>query len=150
MAKWYQAALEQRRIIDRLGAFLSDAQALEVMEAYPLWEPGIEISQAMIDSGMNRYRLSTKLYKTETPHTTQNSWAPIYTPALWTPLNPGYAGTLEEPIPAQPGLMYKDGLYYIDAEGIYICTRQDTPEGTALYHSPSELIGQYFAKVMIV
>lgn len=144
MTDWIAKAKAQRAIFDRQGAFLTDAQAAEVAEAYPEWTPGINITQSMIDAGRNRYRVDKQLYKTSVAHTTTESWAPGFAPTVWSPIDVQHSGSLDDPIPATVGLLYKKDLYYSEAGRTYLCIRQDTPEGTTLYFMPSQLLGNYF------
>lgn len=149
MGKWTQAAEAQREIYDRQGAMLTDQQAVQVVEAYPKWTPGVEITQEMIDEGRNRFRRGAQLYKTTVPHTTIESWAPELAPTVWTPINVEHAGTIDDPIPAVSGLTYRKDLYYSEGERIFLCIRQDGPDGTTLYALPSQLIGNYFEEVIL-
>jgi hypothetical protein len=51
-------------------------------------------------------------------------------------------GTMENPIPAEIGMVYYNGKYYIENDVKYLCTRDS---GNALYHMPSALVGVYFS-----
>lgn len=145
MTDWIAKAKARRTLYDRQGAYLTDAQAASVVEAYPEWKEGIAITQEMIDEGRNRYRIGKQLYKTSIPHTTIAAWSPELAPTVWTPINIEHSGSIDDPIPAAVGLTYKKGLYYIEENGtIYLCIRQDTPDGTELYNLPSQLVGIYF------
>ena len=148
MTDWISKAKARRELYDRQGAYLTDAQAASVVEAYPEWKPGIKITEEMISAGLNRFRIGKQLYKTSIPHTTTAAWSPALAPTVWTPIDIEHSGTIEDPIPAAIGLTYKQGLYYIEDDGtIYLCIRQDAPEGTTLYHLPSQLVGSYFEEV---
>lgn len=144
MTDWINKALRQREVFDRQGAYLTDAQAATVVEAYPEWKPGIKITEEDIEQGRNRYRVGKQLYKTSIPHTTTASWAPELAPTVWTPIDIEHSGTIEDPIPAAIGLNYKKGLYYTEKSTVYLCIRQDTPDGTVLHYMPSQLVGTYF------
>lgn len=147
MTDWIGKAKARRAMYDRQGALLTDKQAASVVEAYPEWKPGIKITEEMIAAGLNRYRIGKQLYKTTVPHTTTAAWSPELAPTVWTPINIEHSGTLQDPIPAAVGLLYKQGLYYIEDDGtIYLCIRQDKPEGTELHYLPSQLVGIYFEK----
>ena len=127
MGKWTEAATRRKEIYDRQGAMLTDAQAVQIVEAYPEWKSGIEITQEMIDDGRNRFRRGKQLYKTTVVHTTIESWAPALAPTVWTPINGEHTCTVNDPIPAVSGLTYKKGLYYSEGERIFLCVRQ-TPK----------------------
>ena len=144
MTNWISKAKARRALYDRQGAYLTDAQAASVVEAYPEWKPGIKITEEMISAGLNRFRIGKQLYKTTVPHTTTAAWAPEIAITVWTPIDIEHSGTIEDPIPAAVGLTYKKGLYYIENKIVYLCTRQDTPTGTELHYLPSQLVGIYF------
>lgn len=147
MTDWIAKAKARRELYERQGALLTDKQAASVVEAYPEWKPGTKITEEMIAAGLNRYRIGKQLYKTTVPHTTTAAWSPELAPTVWTPINIEHSGTLQDPIPAAVGLLYKQGLYYIEDDGtIYLCIRQDKPEGTELHYLPSQLVGIYFEK----
>lgn len=148
MSNWIEAAMRRREIYDRQGAMLTDQQAAQVVEAYPEWKPGIDITQEMIDEGRNRYRVGKQLYRTDVPHVTIESWAPGAAVTVWIPIDIEHSGTLDDPIPAATGMTFKKDLYYIEPDGkIYLCIRQDKPEGTTLHYLPSQLLGTYFEEV---
>ncbi len=153
MTDWIGKAKAQRAVFDKQGAYLTDAQAATVVTAYPEWQAGIEITQKMIDEGRNRYRRGKRLYKTDTPHTTQEGWEPENAPAVWTAINVEHAGTIDDPIPAQSGMEYVYGLYYLDPEdnNVYLCERQGEPAGgkITLYALPHLLVGNYFVLAVI-
>ncbi len=145
---YFERAVQLRPYIERSGGIaLTDNEALQAVELFPAWAPGIEITQAMIDEGRNRFRQGKQLYKTTVVHTTIAEWPPATTPTVWTPIDIEHTGTKEDPIPAAVGLMYKKGLYYIEDGVIYLCTRQDTEDGTALFYLPSQLVSIYFEVV---
>ena len=57
------------------------------------------------------------------------------------PEEPAEAGTLENPITAERGMTYTEGLYYYDTQDgkTYLCTRGET-----LHYLPHELVDIYF------
>ena len=128
---------------------LNDQLALKYSAMYPVWVPGIEITQDDIDSRRDRYQYGDRLYKVVQAHTTQADWTPDVTPALWTVIDVEHAGTIEDPIPAVAGMEYEYGKYYIEGETIYICQRTGEAAGgkITLYYLPSQLVGQYFQVV---
>jgi len=144
MTDWIAKAKAQRKVYERQGAYLTDMQAATVVNAYPEWVPGLTLSEEMIASGLNRYRVGSRLYKTVVPHTTTEAWSPGLAPTVWTPIDIEHSGTLSDPIPAAIGLSYRQGLYYSEDGALYLCVRQDMPHGTTLYYLPSQLIGTYF------
>ena len=91
------------------------------------------------------------LYKCRKSHTTQSDWPPEITPALWAVISLGHAGTIDDPIPAERGMEYEYGKYYIDPENgkTYLCQRTgEAAGGTVVLHFlPHELVGNYFTLV---
>ena len=77
MGKWSDAARAIRAIMDRAGLLLTDEQALEVPELFPIWNPN-SIAYAVGD----RVQHESKLYSCIQAHTSQESWQPSLTPAL--------------------------------------------------------------------
>lgn len=128
---------------------LNDQLALKYSAMYPLWVPGIEITQDDIDSRRDRYQYGDRLYKVVQAHTTQSDWTPDITPALWTVIDITHAGTIEDPIPAVAGMEYTKGMYYSEDRTIYLMNRQGMEDGEkiTLYYLPSQLVGQYFELV---
>ena len=70
-------AYELRRLIERASISLEDSEALEGVELFPAWKPGVPYS---IDT---RIRYDGVLYKCVQSHTSQGDWTPDVTPALW-------------------------------------------------------------------
>ena len=72
---------------------------------------------------------------------------------MWAAINRSNAGTLEDPIPAERGMEYQYGLYYLDPEDshTYRCARTDEAEGgtVILQYLPHELVGQYFEEATV-
>lgn len=66
-----------RASMNTAGAVLTDAQALESINLYPLWTEGVYLA---VDERVRRYE---KLYKVLQAHTTQEGWEPEVTPALF-------------------------------------------------------------------
>lgn len=70
-------ALSYRKSIEDAAALQSDEKALENIYLYPKWQPDIAVAIG------DRYRDEDTLYKCIQAHTTQESWPPHLTPALW-------------------------------------------------------------------
>lgn len=125
----------------------TDDVAVKSKTLYPLWESliGKEVKPG------DRARYNDRLYKVgqNGGHTVQADWAPDKTPAMWTVIDPTHAGTLEDPIPAVASMEYTKGLYYIEADIIYLMNRQGMADGETivLHYLPSQLVGQYFMVV---
>lgn len=79
----------------------------------------------------------------------ENQPPSLATASLYTVVETGHSGTLDDPIPANKGMEYEKGKYYIDNGSIYLMNRQGMNNGDkiVLHYLPSELVGQYFEKV---
>ena len=71
-------ARKLRQLIVQASISLSDEDALEGIELYPLWKT--DTAYAIGD----RIRYEDVLYKCVQSHTSQSDWTPNLTPALWT------------------------------------------------------------------
>ena len=126
---------------------VTDQVASQGKELYPAWKAGENVKVG------DRRRYNDILWKCRQAHTTQAGWEPsIYTAALWTAINEGHAGTIEDPIPVPEQLVsfeYEWGKYYLEGSTKYICDRQGGKEGDTytLAYKPSALIGHYFSVV---
>jgi hypothetical protein len=83
-----QQAQAIREAMGKVTATLTDEQALEVKELYPLWS-GDSVKVYDGTDGKHpqtkvRGRTSGLLYKCNIGHTTQDDWPPETTPNLWT------------------------------------------------------------------
>ena len=139
-------AAEFRRAAQLGAQDAADSQALAMAAVYDLWQPG----KAYGGEGQPRIvrRPSGRLYRCQSPHTSQAGWEPETARALWTVIAGGEAGTEEDPIPAARGMEYEYGLYYLDPEDdkVYLCERTGEAAGgkVVLQYLPHELIGHYF------
>ena len=77
-------------------------------------------------------------------HWTSNADGNVWEPGV-------YGWTQDDPIPAERGMEYVYGLYYLDSEDgkLYLCQRTgDAAGGTVvLQYLPHELVGHYFVEV---
>lgn len=64
--------------LDEVLPILTDEQAEGVIDAFPMWAAGIAYAVGY------RVRYDGKLYRCVQAHTSQDSWTPDATPALWT------------------------------------------------------------------
>ena len=127
--------------IKSLRETLTDEVALNYVTLFPDWTVGKEVNVG------DRIEYEGKLYKVVQAHTTQESWVPDVTPALFEPIDIANEGTLANPIIAAAGMCYFKDKYYLDeTDGkIYLCIRGDSNDnGTVLHFMPSALVGTYF------
>ncbi len=122
----------------------TDDQAATVPTLYPKWIVGESVQV----NDRRYYESDGKLYKCRQSHTTQESWTPDKTPAMWSVIYVSNEGSMEDPIQASRGMDYVYGKYYRDPEDskIYLCKRTGEADGGTinLQYLPHELIGQYF------
>lgn len=142
-------ALVLRMAIETAVVSLPDGEAAQAPSLSQPWAVG-----ETVEPGDRRYYAPTGLlYKVRDGqgHTTQESWTPDKTPALWAVVDVTHAGTAEDPIPAAKGMDYVYGKYYRDPEDgkLYLCKRTGEEDGGVinLQYLPHELIGQYFEEV---
>ena len=132
-AKTYRAAIEAgANAVER-----SDLDALAVKDIYPAWE-------SLIGQTVNvdfKLTYDGKLYKVIQSHTIQADWIPcVGTESLYTVIDEGHAGTLDDPIPYDGNMELTEGLYYIQDGIVYLCTRST---GQPVYHALGDLVGLY-------
>lgn len=70
-------ARQLRDLIVRASASLTDEDALNGIELYPIWKPNTKYELG------DRRREGDILYKCIQPHTSQEDWKPSQTKALW-------------------------------------------------------------------
>ena len=135
-----------RASMDAAAAVLTDEQAAKAPMIYRPWS-----SDSAAYAAGNRCLYGGVLYKCLQGHTSQETWTPDKTPALWAVIEVVHAGTRDDPVTAARGMEYVYGLYYEDPEDgkLYRCTRTGETEGgkVTLQYLPHELMGQYFAEV---
>ena len=132
-AKMYRAAIEAgANAVER-----SDLDALAVKDIYPAWD-------SLIGQTVNadfKLTYDGKLYKVIQAHTVQSDWVPgVGTESLYTVIDEGHAGTLDDPIPYDGNMELTEGLYYTQDGIVYLCTRST---GQPVYHALSNLVGLY-------
>lgn len=127
---------------------LTDQQAAQAKDIFLLWQEDVQYA---IDD-RRRYKNEKgemTLYKCRQAHTSQKHYPPYLIPAIWQVIDETHAGTVDDPVPAQRGMQYTYGLYYLDPEDgkIYLCKRADATGDVVLQYLPHELVGQYFEEV---
>lgn len=131
-------ALEFRNKIEKAATHLSDEDALNSIELFPVWSGFRDYVQG------ERCQYQGKLYRCYNPITANSTWTPDVTPAHWEAVTVGEDGTLDSPITAAAGMRYYKDLYYAEEDKVFLCTRDDTGSGTILHYLPSQLVGVYF------
>ena len=101
-----------RAKIVKASESLTDTDALQAVELFDEWKPETAYT------AQQRIRYEGKLYRCEQAHTSQASWTPDATPALWTEVaEPGEIPVWKQPTGAQDAYMAGDKVYYPDREG---------------------------------
>lgn len=96
-----------RGLIEKASAFLSDEDAAEALELFPLWEAGVDYEADQ------RIRWKDKLYRCVQAHTSQHGWEPPAAPALWTEVaKPGEIPVWRQPTGAQDAYGKGDLVHY--------------------------------------
>lgn len=115
-----------------------DAKALENKELYISFDKLIGLT---VPVGY-KFTYEDKLYKTrQNSLLIQEQYKPgIETAALYEEINETNQGTLEDPIPYNNNMELFEGLYYIQNEVVYKCTRNT---GIAVFHDLKDLVGLY-------
>lgn len=109
-------AYKLRELLHKASASLTDEDALEGIELFPLWAAGVSYEVGV------RVRYDEKLYRCEQAHSSQSGWEPPAVPALWTEVaKPGEIPVWRQPTGAQDAYMKDDLVRYPDGDGdIYI------------------------------
>lgn len=124
--------------VSRILPVLDDVTALTVKSLFPKFE---DIIGQTVAAGF-RFTHNDKLYKTIQPELTiQTHYVPgVGTESLYTEICESHTGTADDPIPYDGNMALSEGLYYVQGDVVYICTR-DT--GNPVYNPLSELVGIY-------
>lgn len=140
-------ALSVVKVLRAMAPSLPLNVAVEAPELYPEWKPGVDYG------GQNQPQLVSRmvdgharLFKCQTPHRSQEDWAPEVTASLWFQVVKEGTGTYDDPFVVSTNLSqqyYKD-KYYLEDGVIYLCTRDS---GIPIAYKPSQLIGHYFEVV---
>ena len=105
-------AYKLREMLHKASASLSDEDALEAVELFPVWGVGIAYEADQ------RIRYRDKLYRCVQSHTSQEGWEPPAVPALFTEVaKPGEIPVWRQPTGAQDAYSTGDLVHYPDADG---------------------------------
>lgn len=107
-------ALKLRELIIKASISLSDEDALEGIELYPLWK--VDTAYSMGD----RIRYNEVLYKCVQAHTSQADWTPDVTKALWTVVSIDEFPEWVQPTGVQDAYMTGDKVSHLEKH--WICT----------------------------
>ena len=109
-------AYKLRELLHKASASLTDEDALEGIELFPLWSTHTEYVATQ------RVRYNAHLYRCEQTHTSQEGWEPPVVPALWTEVaKPGEIPVWRQPTGAQDAYMKGDKVHYPDKDGpVYV------------------------------
>lgn len=100
-------AYKLKELLYKASAFLSDEDALNGIELFPLWKLNQTYELNM------RVRFMNKLYKCVQQHTSQSDWTPDITPALWTEVaEPSVIPVWKQPTGAQDAYQKGDKVHY--------------------------------------
>lgn len=117
---------------------LSDKDALENKDIY------LDFNSLIGETVPLGYKFTYegKLYKTrQNSLLIQEQYKPsIDTASLYEEINEQNQGTIDDPIPYNNNMELFEGLYYIQNEVIYKCTRST---GIPVFHNLSDLVGLY-------
>ena len=105
-------AIAYRKSIEQAASMQTDKQALENIDLYPSWKPGIDVK---VDK---RYRYEDILYKCVQAHKTQAGWEPDKTPALWTKVSLDEWPEWKQPAGAQDAYAKGDKVSHNDKHWI--------------------------------
>lgn len=101
-----------RKLIEKASISLDDESALQGIELFPLWKDDAEYQVG------DRIRYNDILYKCVQAHTSQPSWTPDITPALWTEVSIDKFPEWKQPTGAQDAYRIGDKVSHLDKHWI--------------------------------
>lgn len=113
---------------------VDDNTALRMVNYYPEWATNTPYHAGF------KVRHNGKLWRVVQAHTAQDGWQPGNAPSLWEQINETHTGALTDPIPYSGGMALESGKHYIEAQALYLCTRDTI---NPVYNPLSELVGIY-------
>ena len=130
-----ERAYALRALIEKASVSLSDSDALDAIELFPVWVVGMSYEQG------KRLRYGEKLYKVLQAHTSQADWTPDIATSLYAEVEkPGQGDTPDDPIPYGGNMELIEGKYYSQDGVVYHCTRST---GIPVYNALRDLVGIY-------
>lgn len=128
-------ARKLRKAIEKTAVTLTDSEAYDVAELFPMWKADTEYAVG------DRVQYESKLYKCLQGHTSQADWIPTTAYSLWAAVEePGQGDTPDNPIPYSGNMELFEGKYYSQFEVVYICFRST---GVPVYNNLADLVGLY-------
>ena len=112
-----QHALHLRALMEKSATSLTDEEALTGVELFPMWKADKWYEAE------ERIRYEDKLYRCVIAHTSQESWTPDITPALWTEVAPpSVIPVWKQPIGVSDAYRIGDKVHYpTENDPVYIC-----------------------------
>lgn len=131
-----------RPLIEKAAVSLTDTDALEAVELFPLWKPDTDYAKEDGKPYRVRDPEDGLLYSLiPDTHHSQADWPPHLVPAIWQKVEkPGQGDTPDNPIPWSWGLILNLGKYYSDKGVLYRCIRDS---GIGIHADLSALVGNY-------
>ena len=102
-------AKKLRAYIEKAALSLTDEDALDAVELYPIWQIDTKYTAG------DRYRHEGVLYRCVQSHTSQAGWEPDKTPALWTVVSLDEWPAWVQPTGAQDAYMLNAKVSHKDA-----------------------------------
>ena len=114
-----------------------DQEALKVQALYKQWEKQfgrqLEVGEYV--------QYDNKLFRVLQAHAAQEAWVPgIGTESLYVVIDKSHTGLVDDPIPYNCNMEIFEGLYYIENDIVYLCTRNSD---IALHNNLSDLVDIY-------
>ena len=111
-------AYKLREMMHKAAVSLTDDDALEAVELFPLWEAGTAYTTGI------RIRYDGKLYKVLQDHTSQADWTPDIAPSLYVEVTPpGEIPVWRQPMGSTDAYMTGDKVHYpTKGDPVYVST----------------------------
>lgn len=107
-------ALKLRELILKASVSLDDESALDGIELFPLWKAMPPMEYEIGD----RIRYNDTLYKCVQAHTSQDSWTPDITPALWVEVSIDEFPEWKQPLGSEDAYRIGDKVSHLEKHWI--------------------------------
>lgn len=101
-----------RKLIEKASISLDDESALDGIELFPLWKDDAEYQVG------DRIRFNGVLYKCVQAHTSQDSWTPDITPALWVEVSIDEFPEWKQPLGSEDAYRIGDKVSHLEKHWI--------------------------------